>query len=351
MAKIAQVKLTIDLVAKTPYKGSGPRGVDVYARNLYDSLSTMLGSGNVYLSHDRSSGRHVDLTHYTFFDPFFLSLWGKLPRNRFVVTVHDLIPIVFESKFKIGIRGKLKWLLQKSALNQASAIITDSECSKTDIAKLTNISPVKIHVVPLAAGHTLVTDKLVKVVKKEYSLSDKYLLYVGDINWNKNVPGLIDAFSKLKTDADLVLVGKAFVSSRLTPEYHLINQAITRTGLSSRIHLLGFVPSHHLSAIYKGAELYIQPSWYEGFGFPVLEALEQGTPVACANTGSLPEVGGNYVHYFNPGNPKEFVSLLKLLLSNDELRTKFSNSGKIWAHSFTWNQVVKRTREVYEKLL
>jgi glycosyltransferase involved in cell wall biosynthesis len=351
MAKITHSKITIDLVSKTPYAGSGPRGVDVYARNLYNNLSSILGHGKVTLSYDLGANHHADLTHYTFFDPFFLTLWGKKHTSKFVVTVHDLIPLVFPNHFKIGIRGHLKWLLQRQALRAASAIITDSECSKRDIAKLTGIHSDKIHVVPLSGGHGTTTQNLVKVVRREYKLPAEYLLYVGDINWNKNVPGLIDSFAQLHNDIHLVLVGKAFASSTDTPEYQAIQDAISRSGKQDRIHILGFVPSHHLLAIYRGAHIYIQPSWYEGFGFPVLEALEQGTPVVSASTGSLPEVGGSYVHYFNPSDKKSLFSLLTDLLKNQNARTQYQESGKKWAHSFSWEKVVKETHAVYEKIL
>lgn len=351
MEKISHSKITIDLVAKTPYPGSGPRGVDVYAKNLYHYLSSLLSHRKVILSHDRGTNHKASLTHYTFFDPFFLTLWGKRHASKFIVTVHDLIPLVFGGHFKVGLRGRLKWLLQRQSLRHASAIITDSLCSKTDIARLTGIGSDKIYVVPLSGGHGVTTEKLVKVVRKEYKLPDRYLLYVGDINWNKNVPGLVQAFAGLDSDIHLVLVGKAFASSIATPEYQLIQEAIAKSGKADRIHILGFVPSHHLLAIYRGAHLYIQPSWYEGFGFPVLEALEQGTPVACAKTGSLPEVGGDHVHYFDPSDKKSFVKVLSSLLSDDSLRSRYVESGKKWAHSFSWEKVVKETMTVYEKVL
>jgi len=351
MAKISQSKITIDLVAKTPYPGSGPRGVDVYARSLYHNLSSILGLGKVFLSRDQGSHHTANLTHYTFFDPFFLTLWGKKHASKFIVTVHDLIPLVFPANFKTGLRGRLKWLLQRQALRGASAIITDSISSKTDIARLTSISQDKIHVVPLSGGHNSTTTNLVKVVRREYKLSEKYILYVGDINWNKNVVGLIEAFAKLESDIHLVLVGKAFASSQSTPEYQVIQDAIAHSGKSDQIHILGFVPSHHLLAIYRGAHLYVQPSWYEGFGFPILEALEQGTPVASARSGSLPEVGGEYVHYFDPSSKKDFVKVICDLLRDTDLREKYVDSGRKWALSFSWERVVKETYAVYEKVL
>lgn len=350
-SKTSQLNFSVEIVAKVPYSGSGPRGVDVYATHLYNELTKNYNRNKIFLSKGAVGTKSVDLIHYTFFDPFFLTLWSRKRKAKYVVTVHDLIPLKFPQHFPVGIKGKLKWILQKRALLKASAVITDSQCSKDDIAELTGISPDKIHVVKLAAGRTTVTEKMVKTVRTEYKLPDRYLLYVGDINWNKNVPGLIKAFSLIDSSrTHLVLVGKAFESSKNTPEYQAINQAIQESGKSDYIHMLGFIPSHHLPAIYRGATLYVQPSWYEGFGFPILEAMEQGTPVASASTGSLPEVAGDYAHYFDPKDVNGMAGLLKDLLSHKDKREKYSQDAKTWARTFSWEKAAENTHHVYEQV-
>jgi glycosyltransferase involved in cell wall biosynthesis len=347
----------VEIVAKTPYAGSGPRGVDVYATNLYNELASTHSRDKSFLSRGKPGGQSVDVVHYTFFDPFFLTLWGNKHKSKYVVTVHDLIPLKFPLHFPVGLRGKFKWFLQKRALLGASAVITDSTCSKNDIAEIVGIPKDKIFVIPLAAGHTTVNEKMVRTVRSEYSLPERYLLYVGDINWNKNIPGLIKAFGSLdSSETHLVLVGKAFESSKGTPEYAAINQAIIDVGVRrgspvTNIHMLGFVPSHHLPAIYRGATLYVQPSWYEGFGFPILEAMEQGVPVAASCTGSLPEVAGDYAHYFDPWLEGSMTDVLQDILSNKTKREKFVENGKKWARSFSWERVVEETHAVYEKIV
>lgn len=356
MAK-KQVNLRIEIVAKVPYAGSGPRGVDVYATNLYNELASTHSRDKTFLSRGVVGTQVVDIVHYTFFDPFFLTLWSRKRKAKYIVTVHDLIPLKFPAHFPVGLRGKFKWFLQKRALLGASAVITDSSCSKNDITELTGFPKDKIYVVPLAAGHTTVNEKMVKTVRSEYSLPERYILYVGDINWNKNIPGLIEAFGDLQSkQTHLVLVGKAFESSKNTPEYLAIHSAIAEVGVRrgspvSNIHMLGFVPSHHLPAIYRGATLYVQPSWYEGFGFPILEAMEQGVPVATSATGSLPEVAGDFAHYFDPGKEGDMESTLKDLLSNKSKREKFVEDGKKWARTFSWERVVQETHAVYEKIV
>ena len=162
--------------------------------------------------------------------------------------------------------------------------------------------------------------------------------------------GLINAFSKIKDNKTaLVLVGKAFTGSVTTSELRAIDNAIEHSPKKQLIKKLGFLPTHHLSAIYKGAILYIQPSWYEGFGFPVIEALSQGTPVLSSNCGSLPEVGGEYVHYFDPNDQDDLIDKLQVLLANNILRTKYHEAGITWSKKFNWKNVAEETLRVYEK--
>ncbi len=351
--KKLDLKGQIEIVSKKPYSGSGPRGIDVYTRLLSEHLSHLLPHDHLRLSRDVPSHRPADLIHYTFFDLYFLTLWAKLKKGTpFIVTVHDLIPLRFPAHFPSGLRGKFKYFLQRAAIRRAAGLITDSLASKKDIVSYLHYPADRIHVIPLAAGSTTATAALTRVVAKEYRLPPRYLLYVGDINWNKNVPGLIHAYSQLTApDLPLVLVGKAFVGSAHTPELAAINQAIAASPNRDSIIKLGFVPSHHLSAIYRGATLYIQPSWYEGFGFPLLEALSQGTPVLSSDQGSLPEVGGAHVHYFNPHEPASLPTMLKKLLRDQALLTQHVDSGLLWVKNFSWKKVAQQTAQVYEKYL
>lgn len=342
----------IELVGKLPLSSSGPRGIDVYTRLLSVALSSKLPLGSLTVSKTGKAESKADLIHYTFFDPYFLTLWGHLPKKPFIVTVHDLIPIRYPTHFPSGLRGKVKWYLQKRALQQASMVITDSFASKRDIIKFGSIPPDKVEVIHLAAGHTTVTSALKNTISAEYNLPDRFILYVGDINWNKNVVGLIEAYSQAAPNGThLVLIGKAFVTAQNTVEYQQIIEAVERSARRKQIHFLGFVPGHHLSAFYRLATLYVQPSWYEGFGLPTLEALNQKTPVLSSNAGSLPEVGGQVVHYFDPNIKGDLATKLSELLSNKALRTKYQDESPNWVKQFSWNHVADKTKAVYEKVL
>ena len=191
------------------------RGVGFYLKNLKAAL-LKYHSENDYIFFSKTSEipKDVDLVHYPYFDPFFITL-PLIKKHRTVVTVHDLTPLVFPAHFPSGAKGKLKWQIQKNTLKKTDAIITDSESSKNDIVKYTDIAKNKINTVYLAAGDEF------KVLNKElqttnhklqtkYNLPEKFALYVGDVTWNKNLPRLIKAINLTKIP--LVMVGAALVN-------------------------------------------------------------------------------------------------------------------------------------------
>jgi glycosyltransferase involved in cell wall biosynthesis len=329
---------------KDLHVASNTRGIGVYSRQLSTALLKYFPGDTI------STSGTGDLIHYHFFDPFARTLHidHTIPT---IVTVHDLIPLKFPTHFPVGLRGKINWFFQLRALRQASHIITDSESSKADISKIAGIAEERITVVPLGPNHTQkigigISDK----IASGYNLPKKYLLYVGDINWNKNVVGLIKAFSEVSDhNLSLVLVGKVFSDKPNIPEYQAIEKAIAKSGVSERIMQLGFVPSHHLSVLYARAILYVQPSWYEGFGLPILEAMKHGCPVASSNRGSLKEVGGEAVAYFNPS--ADMTETISQLLKNPAKRQELSLLGRARAKEFTWEKSARATHAVYEQIL
>jgi glycosyltransferase involved in cell wall biosynthesis len=337
------------IATKNLHSDSKIRGIGVYARELSQALARQFPQDSFPLGQSVSSTPDLDLIHYPFFDPFFLTLpiHKKIPT---VVTIHDLIPLKYPAHYPVGVRGKLKWLRQKRQAQKAAHIITDSTASKSDITSILGIDESKISVIPLGPEKTKVSAELTRKTKLEYNLPHRYLLYVGDINWNKNIIGLVQAFAGLDAPSThLVLVGKSFSNESNIPESRAVHRAIKDSGKADKIHLLGFVPTHHLPAIYSHATLYVQPSWDEGFGLPVLDAMSRGCPVATSNRGSLPEVGGRSVAYFDPD--KDMLEVLSNLLASPEKRKQLAKSGLARAKQFSWELAAIETRKVYEKVI
>jgi len=330
---------------------SQTRGVGAYTRELLSALRSRYPNDEFLDIPGYPYRVQSDLVHYPFFDPYFLTLPSSFSRPT-VITIHDLIPLKYPTHFPVGLRGRFKWYLQSRRARAAQAILTDSASSAADIHKLLRIPSDRVHVIPLASATARTTYTLNSKLSKQYSLPEQFILYVGDLNWNKNVPGLINAFARLKrNNIHLVLVGKVFSDRPHIPEFKGVESAIEQSGKSQLINLVGYVPRHHLGAIYHQATLYCQPSWDEGFGLPLLEAMKAGCPVLSSTAGSLPEVGGKAVAYFNPREPDSLVSELKYLLNNPDRRQELSLLGIARAKEFSWAKTAELTWAVYNQVL
>jgi glycosyltransferase involved in cell wall biosynthesis len=320
------------------------RGTGMYTRSLLDSLKER--KDILVTEFTNTVPKDVDVVHYPFFDPFFYTLPLRKEKPT-VVTVHDLIPLVFPSRFPRGIRGELKWQIQKMSLKQSSYIITDSIASKNDIERIIGFPKNKISVVYLAPHPRFVSQTKQKIIKNKetYHLPDTYLLYVGDVNWNKNIPSLLRAVSTLSVP--LVLVGKAFLEND-SQEIQEINTVIDEEHMNDRIYKLGFVPDEDLPAIYSGAEITVVPSIAEGFGLPVLEAMGCDCPVACSNVSSLVEIAGPS-YKFDPTNTESITKTITELLSKDR---KVAIEGySDWVKQFSWQKTAEETVHAYTEAL
>ena len=332
----------------------GIRGAGFYTKRLIKAFQEikkddfLINSFNFRKASRKKLLSH-DLLHYPYFDPFFPTLPLSEAKPT-IVTVHDLIPLKFPRHFPRGIRGEIKWQRQKFSLNAKTAIITDSQTSKKDIYEITGFDQQKIHVVYLAPDEefkVLEKEKLPPIAKK-YKLPRNYILYVGDLNWNKNLPGLINSFYGLKkTDDSLVIVGKAFLNKNLAERIALV-KLIKKLNISSKVKFLGFIPTKDLAAVYNLAEVYCQPSFYEGFGLPVLEAMACGCPVVSSNTSSLSEIVGEAVLLVSP-RTEEIAKGLKEVIQNKELQKKLINKGLRQASKFSWEKTASQTLEIYKK--
>lgn len=337
------------------------RGVGYYTAHLIEELNKDTDveiQEFTKLSHIKDA----DVIHYPWFDLFFRTL-PIIKQYPTVVTVHDVIPLLFPADYPIGLRGKINLMLQKIALKNCMYIITDSKSSKADIIKYFKIKEEKIKVIPLAAGaefKVLNNDTESIRTKRKYNLPDRFLLYVGDVNCFKNLPFLIEGLKVLINDPDfadvkLVLIGGAFLKDVEDIEHpelkgiKTVNRLIKQYNLESKIIRPGQLTSDDLVSFYNLATLYVQPSVYEGFGLPVLEAFACGAPVVSSDGGGLPEVGGKAAVYFDPENLNQFVLIVKDLLENVSFRRKLSELGLQQSAKFSWKKTAEETKSVYCK--
>lgn len=337
--------------------GHNTRGIGSYTRNTLEELKKT--DAEIVEITDKETSK-VDVIFHPYFDFFFRTL--KIGKTPTVVTIHDTMPLIFTKAYPPGIKGKINFLFQKRELKKAKYIITNSETSKKDINKYLGIKMEKIVPIYLAAGKEFKTlpASQAKKLKEKYKLPEKFLLYVGDANYVKNLPFLIKGFKSIKEsdgfdDLKLVLVGGVFlIKDTNHPELRSLQEThelIRMNKLENDVIMPGQVETSDLVSFYNLATLYIQPSLYEGFGIPLLEAMSCGCPVLSSSSASLPEVGGEAVNYFNPSDLNEFTEKTKTILTNKKLRENLINKGRQRVKRFSWQKTAEETLNVFEKTL
>lgn len=332
--------------------GSAIRGIGRYTAELLRALRENSSSHQIFTP-ETIEQNTVDIVHYPFFDLFFPTLPIPKPA-RTVVTIHDVIPLLFPLHYPKGIKGTVNFWRQKFALRSVSHIITDSESSKRDIVDHLHVKSDKISVVYLAASPDIRKPQqgILDTVRKKYNLPKHFALYVGDINYNKNLPFLLNVVSKIPK-LNVVLVGRS-MNNQSIPEGRAIHQSISRLGLEKRVLIIDSLQGNsveELSGIYSLASFYIQPSLYEGFGLPVLEAMQCKTPIVCSRAGSLPEVAGEAAVYFHPMEVDDCRQAIeKVLRYSDKQLQAMVKKGVEQAARFSWEKTARETIKAYEKV-
>lgn len=331
------------------------RGTGFYTKNLIASLKKYHPENEYILFTQGEKLKNIDLYHFPYFDPFFLTL-PFLKLGKTVITIHDLTPLVFPDLFPSGMKGNIKFMIQKFLAKKADAIITDSMCSKFDIERILQISPDLVFPVLLAAGDNF-KKKVVSMEKRKeliakFNIPEKFALYVGDATPNKNLKNLTDAC--LLSHIPLVIVGGAVANKEIDTSHPwnkdiIYVQEASKT--SGQIFLLGFVPDDDLVNLYNIADIFVMPSLYEGFGLPVLEAATCGTPIVTSRGGSIPEVIGNAAIFFDPNNIMDMSEKIEFLFTNENEKKKYSTLALKQSEKFSWEKTARETVKVYEKIL
>jgi len=267
--------------------------------------------------------------------PIFYS--GKL-----LVTIHDVMQLALP-KYAGGIHKQffarfLFFVLKKRAFK----ILTVSEFTKKEIVKLIGIDPLKIFPIPLGVFQEI------KFEEDELSPHEKkYILFVGNIKKHKNLVTLINAFNliKKKINLDLIVVGE---KEKLRTADDEISQVYEKD--SENIFFTGFITDDLLKQYYRHATALIFPSYYEGFGLPVLEAMAYGCPVISSTSASLPEVGGNAVMYFNPNSSDELAGKIISLYENKKLAKDMVEKGLLQVKNFSWDLCAEKTLKVLKMI-
>ncbi len=269
-----------------------------------------------------------------------------------VVSVHDVSFLEHPEYFTRDRAWQLQWTVRRT-VKQAAKILTGSEFSRNAILKVYgDLEEDKVVVVPNAAAsefRPIARETAMATVRERFRISAPFILSVGDIQPRKNQIGLIKAFSKLvraypQLTHNLVLVGKeTWFADR-------VREAAKESGVAERIQFFGFVSDSDLLQFYNACDVFVFPSFYEGFGLPALEAMACGRAVICSNTSALPEVVDGAAFLFDPYAVDEIVRAIADLLLDSELRTRMERLGLQRAAHFSWQKTAQRTLEVFQQV-
>lgn len=329
--------------------------MDVYANNLFGKIGNLPGfcikSFKPQDARIPLIGKYITLWLYYpaiakkkkadinhILDHSISHLISSLDSHRTVITCHDLTGLEIPHSTPFWKR-KVFWKNVIRNLSKARKVIADSQHTKEDILKYSSYNSNDIVVIypgVSANFRRIEEDK----IEERFKFSKPAILHVGQNNFYKNVEGLIKAIALLKKELLFVKVGP--ISRR-----HL--------GLLKRLKVdfvqFSDLPEEELVQVYNAADLLVYPSWHEGFGFPVLEAMACGCPVVCSNRGSLPEVASGAAVMVSPDDISGIAGVIEKILESKDLKQELREKGIEQSRAFSWEKTASETADVYKKLI
>lgn len=315
--------------------------------HIDESIKRLFWPPKYFWTHGRLSLEMIIRQPDILFVPSHTLPW--ISARNSVVTIHDLAFDYFPDSYSPRALAHQRWAVQH-AVKKAQRIIAISQNTRKDLIKLYNAPPEKVHVVyngfdqnefkPMIPGQ-------LKAIRETYiphsNESTPIIAYTGRIELKKNIVNLLSAFEKIHTffpDAQLVLIGKKGYG------YEEVQKHPALKRLRPLIHELGYVSQAELPKLLNLANLFVLPSFYEGFGIPALEAMACGVPVAGSQTSSIPEVVGNAAVLFDPNDIEDMANKMIHVLKANELRRELIEKGFEQSKKFSWEKCAKDTEKV-----
>ncbi|WP_276964596.1 glycosyltransferase family 1 protein [Chryseobacterium sp.] len=324
-------------------KNKSERGKDILERPNVQFIETSKGNLSRQLKMGKDAQKQgADIFH---------GLSGELPLKwdpkpiKKVVTIHDLIFVRYPQYYSFFDRKIHFWKFKKAA-DTADKIIAISEQTKRDIIRYLKVPETKIEVIYQGCHHAFKEQQspdLMEAVKEKFNLPERFVLNVGTIEDRKNLLNVVKAVNG--TEIPLVVVG------RKTKYYKKIESFLKKNKMEKQVLFLEGVSMDELACLYKLADIFVYPSFFEGFGIPVIEALFSKTVVVTSNTSCLSEAGGKDSVYVNPENDLDIRAKLKFLWENESERKRREEKGFEFVQKFNDEPIAKQLMNFYQKLI
>jgi glycosyltransferase involved in cell wall biosynthesis len=268
------------------------------------------------------------------------------PRVATVVTLLDVIwmhhPEALEPRARVGMK-----MLAPVSARRADRVIAISEAAREDIVETIGLDPAKVDVTHLGISpEPLAAPVPAEALRERLGLGrEPLVLCVAQKRTHKNLAALVRAVASAQTGPQLALPGSA------TPHQAELVALADELGVAERVHFPDWVTDEELEGLYALASCFVLPSFQEGFGLPLLEAMRRGVPVACSNVSSLPEVAGDAALLFDPAEPGEIAAAIDRLVADEPLRADLVSRGRERCEAFTWERTARETLAVYRRAI
>ncbi len=272
-------------------------------------------------------------------------------RAKLVNTIHDVGFMAHSEFYQKAAQKYLEWST-KEAIRGADKLIVVSEFTKQELLKYFPAAQNKAVEVVYHGFDQFLYNQEKKPddqdILSRYDLQKPYFLYIGRLESKKNIIGLLNGFRQYcqmspDSQIELVLVGKR------GQDFAAIKNLVDDPILEGRVKELGWTPEKDLPVLLRGALSFVMPSWYEGFGIPLIQAMASGTPIIAAKAGSLPEVAREASLYFEPTNPEELAERMIEIVNNQDLRYNLIKAGLARADNFSWQKAARETLRILEQ--
>jgi glycosyltransferase involved in cell wall biosynthesis len=271
--------------------------------------------------------------------------WGRFRR---ILTVHDLIHRTFPEAHA-GVRARVLGVIMPLGIRRSHRLIADSCATHDDLVRLLSEPAGKIDVVPLGLSQPHPERALPEPeLRQRHRLGERsVVLSLSAKRPHKNLIRLLDALASIPPERRPALV----IPGYRTWHERELEDHVRTLELEEDVRILGWVDEGEIEALYAAASCFVFPSLYEGFGLPVLEAMQRGVPVACSNRSSLPEVAGDAALMFDPEQPREIAAAIERMLSDGDEADRLRRAGLDRARRFTWDETARLTAESYDRAL
>ncbi|REC63658.1 glycosyltransferase family 1 protein [Chryseobacterium pennae] len=324
-------------------KNKSERGKDILGRPNVKFVETSKGNFSRQLKMGKDAQKlGADIYH---------GLSGELPLKwdqkpiKKIVTIHDLIFVRYPQYYSFFDRKIHFWKFKKAA-EMADKIIAISEQTKRDIIEFLKVPESKIEVIYQGCHKAFKeqqSSEQIQAAKDKFNLPERFILNVGTIEDRKNLLNVVKAIRD--TEIPLVVVGKK------TKYYQKIESFLKKNKMEKQVHFLEGVSMDELAVIYKLANIFVYPSFFEGFGIPVIEALFSKTVVVTSNTSCLPEAGGKDSVYIDPKNDLDIKAKIKFLWENESERKRREEKGFEFVQKFNDEPIAKALMNLYQKII